>query len=185
MNVEYHGPWPRKISTGKNGVVETKKTVTLKGVTPEMLDWFNKNLDLDLYKKWHPDHIDRKKVERPGKSPIYLETQKIGNRVYRMKLIKSEKLPDGSHASTLRYPMFTFYNRSRTRATAEGVERSSEGWIGSSVPILGWAWNLYLRTFVLPGFMKLQFIHQDEESMNSMKILPGLYADYQKKQKRR
>ena len=183
MNIEYHGPWPREVKIGKNGVVETSKTVEMKGVTPEMLDWFNKNLDLELYLKWHPDHIDRKKIERPGKSPIFLETQRVGNKVYKMRLKRSERLPDGTHVSRLRYPLWVFHSESKTVPTPTGVIRYSKGWVGTDFPVVGRLWNWYLRLFVLPDFMKRQFQHQDEESVNTVNVLPRLYAEYMKKQR--
>lgn len=176
MRIDYNGPWPRQIKIGKNGVVVITKTMQLNGVTPEMLKWFGQNLGVENYLKWHPDHIARKKVEEPGKPPYYLETQRLGKKVYAMKLVKSERFPDGSHATTLKFPLFTYYSRSIAKLAAAGVSQASESWIGSTMPVLGHLWNWYLRVFVLPDFLKILFIHQDEEGANTEKIVPGLYA---------
>ena len=88
---------PRQVRIVENGKVEVKKTIEAKGITLEMLNLYNALPNtLEKYRAWHPDHIDRKVVQRPGKHTYVLETQRIGKHVYHMRAFH---LQSGRHAT--------------------------------------------------------------------------------------
>ena len=177
---------PRQIRIIENGKVEVKRSYEMKGITEEMLALHRDSPGdaLQKYLAWHPDHIDRRYVEKRGRT-IMLEKQKIGKRVYSMKA--SVPSSGGGSGGTMTWyykiPLIPYQWQSQREFTPTGTTVHSTNIYGSDTPIVGWLWNLFLRKCVLPSFMTDFFKHQDEEAENTLKAVQEVWAERNNKEK--
>jgi hypothetical protein len=170
----------------ENGKLQIKKTTEIKGVTPQMVAWYAKDRNKDSYKMWHPDHIDYKCIKNGPNGghvgSVYLETQKLGKHIYKMKKTIFE-YSDTVSAITLKFPLFTIRSRTISDQKPTITIRRTTQVIGTDMPVVGRLWNWYLRKLILPEFLRDHDKHAAEERENYTSMLPKLYNEAMRKMK--
>ena len=170
----------------ENGKLEETGSIEIKGVTPEMMRWYNMHRTRERYFMWHPDHIDYKVLHKPEKGYvgyIYQVKERFGKYLVLLKTVVEESsdttLTVRHKTSIDHWPPFYRRVHLKFEGTPAGLILHSKLTVGSDNPVWGRLWNFITRKFLYTEKFREAYIkHAREESENFPKFLPKLYAEY-------